>query len=681
MQLPAPGGIVSIQIISVAPGTRQQSDSVEGGGVKKFCPYCLANDIDDFQELVTADHRQFTCPKPTCNRTLSNRYVEEHDDRHRIMFSIIGLSGNGKTCYLAALFHVLDRLAKRNDNGWESFDYGPGDQQSLSVVRSAQQDLEAGDLPESTTQAFPEPVCLFVDGMPEVNPMVMLMYDTSGETFTDVNYIQESARYTFESRVLLCIISLTGTEAAQSAGLKDMLDRYEMALREKTGRLKQQSIVVVIASGDELLSDPSLPPRSRNLLTQEQSFEPEFQSRLDADSAELEEWLVARRSLGSFVKTAKRVFRSVRFCVVSALGSKPSGRKMIVKLQPRNLLAPVWWLLRESNPTVTLQDDKTQETKVVFSLAKAIGEASIRRRPTTLILSADDHFIEDCVEMTGNLTLRGTGKGATRVIGLDGKSILRYRGGGKLSITGILFEYRGNCGSHVCTIGGGIVEVSECQFRGGLRGEARKYGCGLLITGQSRVTILDCEMSHNEMYGILVQGGADVSPVARLRANNCSENGSSGIALVRVTGGEIIENRCLNNEWHGIFLRDTSAATVSRNHCISNKTHGICLLESPSAKNAPAEGYTIDGNICDKNAETGILLGKKSEGTVCQNHCTGNHTGIAVLGTSIVENNKISTSEIGLLIDAAASPKKTFPNNRFVGNKIDILDNRKKSWW
>lgn len=182
--------------------------------MNKFCPYCLRDDIDEFDNTAASGKgRRYTCPR--CHEVLPNRYIDEYDDRTRILFSVIGLSGNGKTCFLASLFHIFDHLVSLHGAGWNNFDYGPGDEKDIGRVRKAQGELEAGQLPDPSQVMFPRPLNLLLDGIPLIDRISLLMYDTAGEVFQDVALIQDMAKYAMKSRVVLCLINLTGKIAAR----------------------------------------------------------------------------------------------------------------------------------------------------------------------------------------------------------------------------------------------------------------------------------------------------------------------------------------------------------------------------------------------------------------------------------------------------------------------------------
>jgi hypothetical protein len=299
-----------------------------------LCPSCL-QDVERFTESATGSGSVHTCP--ACAELVPLRYVRDYDRYPAVVFSLTGLRGHGKTCYLASLLHEFERIGAL----WPDFSYIPLDEEGLVGVRERQRALERGDLPESTRKVFPRPVLLRLEGLPDLGGCHLLMYDTAGEAFQRSGELRQYAGYVTRSRVVVFLVSLERLETPSS--LVDFLTVYVQAVAELRGRPADQTLLVVLTQGDRLAGREDLPESIGDYLRERKrgtSLEP-----FAPLSQEIEGWLGSQPGFINFLRRARQEFGDVRYAVVSALGSDPEGQTQQVSVSPRGVLAPLLYVI------------------------------------------------------------------------------------------------------------------------------------------------------------------------------------------------------------------------------------------------------------------------------------------------------------------------------------------------
>lgn len=338
------------------------------GGERRFvallCPNCLTG-VESFQNVVEGETGGYLCPG--CGGDVPLRYVRDYDSYPPIVLSLIGFSGHGKTVYVASLWGALTRACAE----WPDFSYIPLDEQALQAVRERQDALERGDLPDATQQVFPRPVILRMDGVPGIGKCQLLVYDTSGEAFEQVNHLKEYGGYVTQSPAVVWLVSLQ--DLGSPRDLLALLTRYLQAVEEMRGQPKNQVLLVLLTKGDQLLNSEDAPHYVRACLNGDESANsPETRSRL---SAEIEEWLSEQHSeYRLFARRVREEFRDVRFGVSSALGSAPDGRRLAVAPTSRGVMWPIIQLL-----------DLEHQRRDAVEADRARVDADRRSRETTAL--------------------------------------------------------------------------------------------------------------------------------------------------------------------------------------------------------------------------------------------------------------------------------------------------------
>ena len=297
-----------------------------------LCPFCL-QEVKQFKEAKAGNVLNYTCPQ--CNEPIPLRYVRDYNEYPPVIFPLIGLRGHGKTCYLASLFLQLEEEAP---HWWEDFSCSPVDDSALRIIREKQAALKQGNLPDSTPVLFPRPVILQLTRVPELGNWHLLAYDIAGETFNQVEQLQTYGGYLTRSPVVVWLVSLLDLDGQKE--LMDFTVRYTQALLSLGGNPKSQELLLVLGKGDEIINE--LPPAAKKIL-QSGNNDIDMEEFYDV-SQELGDWL-ENNGYANFVREAKREFKNVEFTVVSALGAKPQGRKLLTSTSQRQVLAPLIYLI------------------------------------------------------------------------------------------------------------------------------------------------------------------------------------------------------------------------------------------------------------------------------------------------------------------------------------------------
>jgi hypothetical protein len=294
-----------------------------------LCPNCL-REVSSFPMTKQDTGRAYRCPE--CNELVPVMYAEDYAKFGPVIFSVMGYSGHGKTVYLDSLLHQFDDMAAH-----------ALDQADLESVRRRLRVKKSGDLPAPTAKVFNKPLIMRLSNVQSYGNCDLLMFDQSGETFGRVEEIKTYAPYLFRSKVLIWLVSLTDVE--DKGHLADMLNRYVLAIRDLGGKPQDQSLIIVLTKGDELVHRPQLPASVRQFLNG--SDEQSSPAALEQLSTEIKTWLETTEGHQRLVRQAQSSFKEVRYCIISALGSAPANGQ-VVTATPCGVMAPLYWAMRFS---------------------------------------------------------------------------------------------------------------------------------------------------------------------------------------------------------------------------------------------------------------------------------------------------------------------------------------------
>ncbi len=310
------------------------------------CPYCLEN-----SDPKVVNGHNYRCGE--CDEVLPRDYVESRNiPKGRI--GIVGFAGHGKTCYLTALFHALQKIYPAQ---WRGFYLACMNEYTGLFTYRMIPAFQRGELPPSTASAFPQPTIYHLNEIPQFGRCILTFYDTRGEVFEQIHRITGAGRFVAHADCILFIVSLTdctGSHEPWHVSMKRLLDTYVMATKDYLGaHLKRQRLVVVLTKADLLIAHEafSVPETLRRYLIEQmpQDYgDPLAQWRaLPEISGRIERWL-AGHGAAPFVNMVRAEFKSVRYTMVSATGAAPAGRTMGVEIDPndtRRVIDPLLCIL------------------------------------------------------------------------------------------------------------------------------------------------------------------------------------------------------------------------------------------------------------------------------------------------------------------------------------------------
>jgi len=307
-----------------------------------LCPNCLRN-VDAFESQTgVAGNIGLTCP--LCGEEVPLRYAREYAEFPPVMFSVIGFRGHGKTVFLSSFLHQLEEA----ELNWRDFSAAPLDETGLRDIRKRQQELETGQLPDSTRKAFIKPAIIRLQNVPNLGNCHLLLYDTAGEAIENVTEL--SQHYGYISRVPVIVVLVSLKDLTRPNELVDFLTVYNQTALGLEGNPKDQSLLVVLTQADKFVDEPGVPDTLRNFLRNEDDMNA-TKERMEAISESIKAWLSSQRGYLTFVRRAEADFKRVKFCILSATGSEPDGRRLLVNATPRGVMAPMLWVMRLSGAT------------------------------------------------------------------------------------------------------------------------------------------------------------------------------------------------------------------------------------------------------------------------------------------------------------------------------------------
>lgn len=619
------------------------ASGVEVDGAMR-CPFCL-NDVVSFLEEKDASGRPvLICPDAACREAgVPLLYVHEYSEYQPIPFSIVGLRGHGKSVFVSSLFHEFERLGER----WPGFYSGPLDEESMREIRQRLVDLAGGRLPEATRSVFPRAHVMRLDSIPRVGGCHLMMFDTSGEAFRDVNGIMAYGRYVRRSPCVVWLISLEDLGAPDE--LNDFLTVYLQALAEMQAPPNKQELVVVLTKGDLLLKSEKLaelPASAREFLL-EHDLDPRTDSwhKLETLSDDLRDYLT-RSGYHQFVNRAQKAFAAVRFSVISAQGTAAAGGSLEVGLMPRGVLAPLFWLWRSLAPPVWVETP--DGLQLFFSVEDALRDAPAG---STIQLNETTYHLRSQLQIKQSIRLLGRGLRKTVIVGkAEGYDIAFGCQGGRFEASDISFRHEGPATGDVFRAVRGDVVFKRCGFSGGVaNAEKNGTGEGLILARDVSASVSECEFLDNQGSGLSLRDRVR----ARVESNQARGNQGSGIMCNSAGDCEFIRNVCNGNRAHGIRLGESSTARVEKNICQRNQRSGVSCADNAAPQ--------VRGNDCQENGLSGIQVKNDAKPVLDDNRCQDNQaSGIAysdLAAGSAHKNTCTSNAHCGITLTDSAAPE------------------------
>ncbi len=261
-------------------------------------------------------------------------------------------------------------------------------------------------------------------------------------------------------------------------------------------------------------------------------------------------------------------------------------------------------------------------------------------------------FLAPGIYSTSRLEL----KSGTHLLGITGKSILRYREGGAvlsahraqdIRIEGLVLDGGGRALGQEGALLGALeverLELSNCRFVGAsANGVALKRGSA---------RIANCHFVDMRRTALISEDSSTVE-IAHNHIHACGDHG----ILVRVTdpGEAMIANNIVDEAATGIAVRSFSEGglAVVRGNFVRNLSFRKCAPSSGTGISIEA-GAWVSGNVVDNASGFGILVGR-GEATVTDNRLRNVYVGIGIpanrsAGTALMTGNAIVGAKDGAI--------------------------------
>ena len=332
-----------------------------------ICPYCV-------QEVYATATNHTDCPQEP-NKPFPLLYLDHHAKKNSkppVVVSVIGFVGHGKTVFLCALFHYLDRSLS---SLWPGFFKEALDQDSLSTLNDQRDLLEAGQLPPMTPHVFPRPGIFRLRNMPRrdipeeqfLEDTTVLIYDPTGEAFGNKDKIIELASFVKRSDCVLFLVDLKTLAPSYASKMERLLGTYVLGMRELEIPPRSQHLIVVFTKSDDmkvsvppfynwLAKHPEIESYLNNQIPNELKNPTQHLRWLDEMSIALESFTANELKATSFINMTREWFQSVSYTAVSSLGTAPqdtendpkSRGRLTVELSPRGVVDPLLYVLSKS---------------------------------------------------------------------------------------------------------------------------------------------------------------------------------------------------------------------------------------------------------------------------------------------------------------------------------------------
>jgi hypothetical protein len=305
-----------------------------------LCPYCLQN----------ASDRESTCKN--CKEPLPAMYVQRHGGpftRSPAILSAVGFSGHGKTVYLAAMLHEMEKTLTRV---WPKFFRQALDIDSVKTVQANLALLRQGDLPESTRRNFPRPSIHALIDMPYFGSRDLLIYDPPGEAFNTDEGMERFAHFVQRAKVVLFLVSLIDLDEPKADDLFRLLNTYVLGMAKMKAKPRDQHLVVAYTKADRLKTILNTHPAVLDHIASADhsalADPKKYLAQLRAVSLELEAFTECDLDARNFIHLTRKEFKSVNYCAVTALGQAPEAGHLATAIEPRRVLDPLLWVLEKS---------------------------------------------------------------------------------------------------------------------------------------------------------------------------------------------------------------------------------------------------------------------------------------------------------------------------------------------
>ena len=357
-------------------------------------------------------------------------------------------------------------------------------------------------------------------------------------------------------------------------------------------------------------------------------------------------------------------------------------------------VSPLPISISSPSPEITLPHKPTSISNSIDLITKIKNAKS----GDTLLLSPGNYQLTDTLVIEKDLNILPESEaGRIQIICSGSEPVMELRIA-SWKIKGIDFIHQGYLSSDVVRVNGQGIIFDDCSFSGGISNDLMQ-GNGLIIHNKTKVSLINCRFSRNQLNGCLVNGsgvieingcvfeenwknGLDCEEAYQVKilnnqflnnrvngiifncktgsitGNICKLNKASGILLGLDTSPTLEKNICQSNDSCGIAYINSASGVANNNTCIQNKFHGIYVASSATPN--------LLNNRCQENLGNGIAYMEKAAGQATNNQCLLNGTyGILVTGIAhprLFDNSGQKNKKGGLVVEFSAKPE--LRNNR-----------------
>lgn len=273
---------------------------------------------------------------------------------------------------------------------------------------------------------------------------------------------------------------------------------------------------------------------------------------------------------------------------------------------------------------------------------------AIHSAPDEAVISLlpGEYVLKKRLEIKRSLTLEGSGRNETHVVGLDKYFVIQFNHSGYFNARSITFEHRSPKDAHVLTVSAGEVFIKDCRFQGGSKTEHWR-GTGLYFYKEARGGLVEGnEFLHNAI-GIALQNEARPT----LLSNVIGGNSGDGIAYFDQSGGSARANMLDRNN-NGIVVSGEAQPILEDNHIRNSAVSGLLYTGQSSGVGK--------GNTVELSGVHGLVVRGKANPRLERNNLRASKEhGIVYAGTA-TGTAKNNTSEgnwgAGILVSVEAAP-------------------------
>jgi len=328
---------------------------------RKVCPYCA--EPHDFSKKAEC---------PTTNQIIPKAFIANYDTIRPLWLHAVGFPDHGKTVYFSVLIELLENLPEV----WEGFSWRYLNQHTLSTVQNNRERLLLKhEMPDKTVVTFPVPALVQLNQLRLWKPRCMVIHDTGGESYENMDIAPESAGFIRRARTSFFIVSLPDLVDSPTRSIADLFDVYEAAMEEHNAPLANRNLVVVFTKADEITNFGSNFQDLKDYIQQDDWWERikqkrmlsleerrQYNHKLAYISDRLYEFTLQNVNKGKgFIGkalndelTGRPKISNLKFAIVSALGHAPNKqtKKLEYDIHPCRIQDPLLWaLLLEPSPS------------------------------------------------------------------------------------------------------------------------------------------------------------------------------------------------------------------------------------------------------------------------------------------------------------------------------------------